>query len=249
MNDDVYVKLDRPAFLCWADIETTGLDPVKDDVLELYLVLTTFSSPFLPVDSKASRHFIITGRGHDRMLSGDVHAFVYSMHERSGLRAELDDLDKLSDLATVEKDLLDLSKDWPGVGVDVTKLPDEERRRVTDSKVVIAGNSSHFDLSFLRAHLPRFAARLSHRVFDVSAMSLLARSMGMPRLPKAERHRAKVDVEESMFQAQLISDWLDACPQSFRRRVPMTDDEYAAARKIWYSGRQRRAEYMKTASK
>ena len=224
----------KPVYLCWADLETSGLDPLKEDILEIYLVLTTFTPPFLPV--KSPHHYIITGRGRDRVLAADVHPFVLKMHEKSGLRSELDDLEKLSDLATVEKDLLDLSHDWPGVGVDVTKLPDEERRRITDSKVVIAGNSSHFDLSFLRTHLPRFAARLSHRVFDVSAMSLLARSMGMPRLPKAERHRAKVDVEESMFQAQLVSDWLD-CPPSLRRRIPMTDDEYAGERKIWYSSR------------
>lgn len=212
---------------------------MKEDVLELYLVLMAFSPPFLPIDG-TSRHYIITGRGRDRVLAGDCHAFVLKMHQKSGLLGDLDVLDNLSDLATVEKDLLNLSKDWPGVGVDVTKLPDDERRRVTDSKVVIAGNSAHFDLSFLRAHLPRFAARLSHRVFDVSAMSLLARSMGMPRLPKSERHRAKLDVEESVLQAQIISDWLDV-PRHDRRHVPMTDDEYAAVRKIWTSARYGKA--------
>lgn len=227
----------RPAFLLWVDLESTGLDPQKDDILELYFVVTSFESPFLTASyaSSAFGHYLFSGRGRDRLLAGECNAFVAKMHEKSGLRAELEKpAENLTTLSAAEDALLSLSADWPGVDVDVTALPDEERRAVTDSRVVIGGNSAHFDLSFLRVYLPRFARRLSHRIFDVSAMSLLARSLGMPRLPKSERHRAKQDVEESVLQARIISSWLDA-PASSRNYEAFSDDSYAFARKFWHT--------------
>ena len=220
----------QPKFIFFCDTETTGLDPQKDDLLELYFVVTSFSAPFVPISSGPSfGHFLFSGRGRDRVLSGECNEFVAKMHAKSGLRAVLEKPEDLVFLSAAEAILLSFSNNWPGVDKDVTVLPDEERRAITDSKVVIGGNSAHFDLAFLRVHLPRFAARLSHRIFDVSAMSLLARSLGMPRLPKSERHRAKQDVEECIFQARLITNWFDV-PPSDRRTEPLSDEAYAKLR-------------------
>ena len=57
-------------------------------------------------------------------------------------------------------------------------------------------------------HMPRLAARFSHRHYDVSAVKLFCRSLGMPKPPKAEAHRATADVLESIAHARLCAEWL-----------------------------------------
>ena len=116
------------------------------------------------------------------------------MHEKSGLLAELESEDAGGvDMITLDHDLGALAQDWP-----------TDR----DERVMLAGNSVHFDLGFLRRHLPQIARKLSYRVFDVSAVSAYCRSLGMPRLPKNEAHRAEVDVDSSIGQALACERWL-----------------------------------------
>ena len=76
-------------------------------------------------------------------------------------------------------------------------------------KFLLAGSSIHFDLGFLRVHMPKLAAKFSHRLFDVSAIKLFCESLGMPKLPKAEAHRAMVDVEESFAHYKACADWVN----------------------------------------
>ena len=85
-------------------------------------------------------------------------------------------------------------------------IPDVADR---DDRPTLAGRSVHFDLGFLRVHMPRVAARLSHRVLDVSAVELFCRSQGMSKLPKALGHRAKDDVLESMEHLRRCKAWLE----------------------------------------
>jgi len=67
----------------------------------------------------------------------------------------------------------------------------------------------HFDHGFLRVHMPKLAARFSHRHYDVSAVKLFCQSLGMPKPPKAEAHRAAADVRESIEHAKACADWLE----------------------------------------
>ena len=93
-----------------------------------------------------------------------------------------------------------------------------------DERATFAGSSVHFDLGFIRVHMPRLAKRLSHRVYCVSAVQLFCRSLGMAKPPKGpEPHRAAADVLASIERAKLCSDWLggpvppeDAQPQGGR---------------------------------
>ena len=77
-----------------------------------------------------------------------------------------------------------------------------------DERPTLAGRTVHFDLGFIRHHMPRLAARLSHRVYDVSAICLFCESLGMPRLKKGEAHRASEDVLESVEHARRCAEWL-----------------------------------------
>ena len=56
--------------------------------------------------------------------------------------------------------------------------------------------------------MPTLDKRLSYRHYDVSAVKLFCQSLGMPKLPKAEAHRAKDDILESIAHAKKCADWL-----------------------------------------
>ncbi len=78
-----------------------------------------------------------------------------------------------------------------------------------DDITALAGSSVHFDLSFLRIHMPRLAANVSHRCYDVSAVKLFCRSLGVAKFPREEAHRALPDVKESMKHARWCASWLN----------------------------------------
>lgn len=122
-------------------------------------------------------------------------AFVREMHVKSGLEAALlDETQRKTSLGRIEQDLLAISADWPS---------DKDRR------VMLGGNTAHFDLGFLREKMPEFSKRLSHRVFDASGFYRQCLSVGMPELPKpVEAHRAKEDVERSIDLARVCAAWI-----------------------------------------
>lgn len=191
-----------PRFLFWLDLETTGLHPRESQILELAYVLTRFAYPYERI---ASGSFLISGPGRVDLLQNRCEAFIQEMHERSGLRRALEE-GPVYTLPSIESILLALADEhgWSS-----------DRRERT----VIAGSSvGTFDLQFVRAQMPRLAERLSHCAFDVSAVTLAARSLGMP-VP-AERdeaaHRALADVEGSIRLMQRAVAWLAGAHTSSR---------------------------------
>lgn len=189
----------EPRYLLWLDLETTGLDPEEDDILELAYVLTEFRFPFFEVtDQRAGvtrASYLVSGRGARHLLNGTCPPFIQEMHTKSGLVAALQN-EKASktSLETVNADLLTLAQDWP-----------------TDKgeRVMIAGNSCHLDLAFLRKHLPEFAEKLSFRTFDASGFYRVCLSAGMPPLPKHEEtHRAMDDALGAITFMRTCIGWM-----------------------------------------
>lgn len=188
----------NPAYLFWCDLETTGLDPRGEHILEIAYRLGPFAYPY---DVLATGHHLVLGKGRSRLLLGSVDEEVRAMHDRSGLRQALvsagdGEQHAGATIEKIEAELLSISYDWP---VD-------DR----DARVRIAGFSARFDLEFLKVHMPRFAARLSHQVFDVSAASLFLRSLGMPRSTQLTEvsHRAEDDLEASLRSARRNAEWV-----------------------------------------
>jgi len=170
--------------LLWLDLETTGLDPRECKILEVAVMRADISEPFA---AEPLCHAVIP---HD---GTNLSPFILDMHTKNGLLAEcIAFAQNPMRIEEAEAVLLDL-------------VPEAESRL---EMPVLAGSSIHFDHEFLKVHMPSFEKRLSHRHYDVSAVKLFCESIGMPKLPKAEAHRAQADVLESINHAQRCADWV-----------------------------------------
>lgn len=172
--------------LVWLDLETTGLDPAVDSVLEVAVCRAPLNDPF-------NVEFVLSETiwFHPELVKKQD-PYIVNMHTQNGLFAACADEERAKDLFEVEDVLL---KAFPLV-------------LVKDDMPKLAGSSIHFDHSFIKIHMPRFAKRLSHRHYDVSALKLECESQGMPRFRKAEAHRALDDIHESIAHAKECRAWL-----------------------------------------
>jgi oligoribonuclease len=171
--------MDNP--LVWIDLEMTGLDPERDVVVEIAVVVT---------DGQLQR--VVEGpdlvvHQPDEALAGMVDV-VRDMHAKSGL-TEAVRASELS-LADAEKQVLAFVREHvPEAGA-----------------APLAGNSIHADRAFIRRHLPDLDAHLHYRNVDVSTLKELARRWHPEALESSPQkgggHRALADIRESIAELQ-----------------------------------------------
>ncbi|MBT1164831.1 exonuclease domain-containing protein [Bifidobacterium felsineum] len=177
-NNDTIVKTDdQPTRLLWVDVETTGLDPMRDDLLEIGLLCTT---PDLePMDD--GYHSVIRH-------VGPVDGFIQRMHGPNGLLGECRAKDA-RDGFTVMLEARDYIQ---------TQLDAEYR-------LIPAGSSVNFDRRFLDANMPGLLDGCSHRSFDVSVLYEAIRMWNPEKLPdtvKTTDHRVMHCLKDSLAYAQ-----------------------------------------------
>jgi len=177
-----------PCYL-WCDLETTGLDPTRDEILEIAIVIT--GADLVPVETW-SRVLPISPYGWVRLSSNET---VLEMHRASGLLAEcrLVSGTNAGRIQQVERELL--------AGAARSKLDEAPPICLfpwRDGKPWLAGTTVQFDRGFLAHRMPAVTDQLHYRQLDVRSVErFMADAVGVA-LPKGEQHRALADVTESI---------------------------------------------------
>ncbi len=162
--------------LVWIDLEMTGLNPDKEHILEIAVILT-------------DKNLTITAHG-PRLVIYQPEQILESMdswckkhHTASGLLEE------------VRKSTLSLVQAEKQILAFVSA-------HIALKSGYLAGNSIWVDRMFLRVHMPQFEHYLNYRMIDISSIKELVNAWyeGSPLLPyqKTEQHRADHDILESL---------------------------------------------------
>ena len=172
------------------DIETTGLNPRMDHILEIGVVLFNeklepdADAQILAVDRLGLK------RCHDRALD----PYVLDMHTKSGLLEEIDQVEWDDDMTEESiAGFIRIVASW---------------HEMLGGKQPMLGSSVHFDREFLKVHLPELEALFSHRNIDASSMREYAKVVDPDKYADLEAtltqrvtHRA---VDDVMASAELV---------------------------------------------
>ena len=163
--------------LVWIDCEMTGLDPARDVLVELAVVVT--DSDLTLLDDGLD---VLIKTEPDKLAG--MEDVVREMHVASGL------LDALGSATTSLEDAEQQALDY------IHRFVPERR------KAPLCGNSIATDRMFLARYMPRLDDHLHYRMVDVSSIKELARRW-YPRVyfnspAKSGGHRALADIIDSI---------------------------------------------------
>jgi oligoribonuclease len=163
----------KKATLLWIDLEMTGLDPVKDRIIEVGVIATGWN--FNEV-ARYESGVKVPAAFAKRRMAGEF------WEKQAENRDELiqNSLNGKS-AKTVEDELLKF-------------LDDNFDKK---NPIYLAGNSIHQDQKFIERELPRLNARLHYRQLDVSAWKIIFENHKI-KFTKPEVHRATSDIEGSI---------------------------------------------------
>jgi oligoribonuclease len=163
------------ANLIWIDMEMSGLDPDRDKVLEVAIVVTNGN---LEIVAEAP---VLVVHQPDSVLNA-MDSWNTSTHARTGLTERV--RASTTTEAQAEQRMLDFVSGF-----------------VPPSSSPMCGNSVHQDRRFLARYMPRLEAYVLYRNLDVSTLKELARRWRpalLDGLVKAGRHEALADIHESI---------------------------------------------------
>ena len=161
--------------LVWLDMEMTGLDPDKDRIIEIAVVVTDSQLNAL------SEAPVLVVHQPDSVLD-TMDDWNKSTHARSGLIGKVK-ASALTETAAEEQLLAFLAQHVPG------------------KTSPMCGNSICQDRRFLARYMPRLEAYFHYRNLDVSTLKELARRWTpelLKGLVKQGKHEALADIYESI---------------------------------------------------
>lgn len=166
--------------IVWMDLEMTGLDPEKERIIEIAVLITDGNLNVIAEGPNLVVH------QSDALLAA-MDAWNTEHHAKSGLTEQV--RASLVSEAQAEEQVLAFIASH----CEVRTAP-------------LAGNTIHQDKRFLQKYMPRLDAYLHYRIIDVSSVKELVRRW-MPKVhykqpAKNEGHRAMDDIKESLRELQ-----------------------------------------------
>lgn len=162
----------KKAKLLWIDLEMTGLDPIKDRVLEVAAIATDIEL------NEIARFEAVVKVDEALMKERMVGEF---WDKNSASRDAL-----LAQNAT--------GKDVAEVERGLSEFLDQHFGK----EIYLAGNSIHQDRKFIEHEMPELNRRLHYRMLDVSAWKIYFENAKHKKFVKPELHRALDDIEGSI---------------------------------------------------
>jgi oligoribonuclease len=163
--------------LIWLDMEMTGLDPDRDRILEIAVVITDAA---LEVVAEAP---VMVVHQADAVLDA-MDEWNTRTHGQSGLTARVRAAGE--DEAAIEARMLDFIAQY-----------------VPERASPMCGNSICQDRRFMARHMPRLEAWFHYRNLDVSTLKELARRWRpdvIQSFTKSGKHEALADIHESIAE-------------------------------------------------
>lgn len=180
---------------CWLSVETTGLQPRLDHILEVAIVVTgpdlvELTGLSMIVNPALGRH----GHAWEERMDDRVRR----MHTSSGLLREVA---YAPSLAQVDEAMVAILKP---LGAE---------------KYICSGYRPSFDHAFVKEHMTGLASRLPDNFLDVISARRLIRDFAarpdlIPDIAVTGRaHRAMSDVQDAITEARIYSQYLSLIPK------------------------------------
>lgn len=164
--------------IVWMDLEMSGLDPARDRILEVAVLVTDAE-----LNVVAEGPQLVVHQPEEILAAMDP--WCVRQHGQSGLTEQV----RASRLGEAEAE---------------ARLLDFLQAHVPERACPLGGNSVHQDRAFLRRYMPRVEAWLHYRNVDVSTLKELVRrwypEAYAARPPKDGVHRALGDIHESLAE-------------------------------------------------
>lgn len=171
--------------MIWVDIETTGLNPEKDLILEVGMIGTTAEGAIIDGMFRHSYPFVAS-LPH---VIESIDPFVQDMHTESGLWLDLDVAHENEYDDTAVSDVF--CEWWEDCELKTGTFP-------------MCGSSVQFDRAFLKAQEPDIEELFHYRNIDISTLKgvagLVAPSVTEIPWPQAKKHRVIPDIFDSVIE-------------------------------------------------
>lgn len=176
-------KNKKPSKLLWVDLEMTGLDPVKDVILEVAAEVTD-------MELKTLTSYESCIKQPRELVVKRMQANAWWQDYPENRDAFVNNLAKGKTLKQVEKEMI--------------KLIHEE---FGSAPAILAGNSIWNDRLFIRQWMPALDLKLHYRMLDVSAWKVFMHGRFGVEFKKPEVHRAFEDIQGSIAELEYYLEW------------------------------------------
>ena len=170
--------------LVWLDLEMTGLEPERDVIIEIAVLVTDTQLNILSEGPVFAIH-------HSEDILAGMDDWNKNQHGKSGLIERV----RASQESTASAE---------------SKILDFLVQHVKSGTAPLCGNSIWQDRRFLARYMPRLEKFFHYRILDVSSLKILATNWypELAAFPKSDAHLALSDIRESVAELQFYRDKL-----------------------------------------